>query len=128
MLTMRVLQNHCPCEVVHDGQQALDYLFAQGEFSARSPAELPMAILLDIGLPRLSGLEVLARIREDERTRLIPVVMFTSSDDQDDILTSYKNGANSYVRKPIEYENFSETLKRIESYWMDTNLPTFKTE
>jgi CheY-like chemotaxis protein len=114
-------------EVARDGQQALDYLFSRGEFAETGERPLPTVILLDIGLPRLSGLEVLRRIREDGRTRLIPVVILTSSDEEGDRLRSYESGANSFVRKPVEFAAFAETVSRLGVYWVLTNeLPCLK--
>lgn len=107
--------------VVRDGQQALDYLFGVGEFAARAGAELPTVVLLDIGLPRLSGIEVLERLRADPRTRLLPVVVLTSSDEEKDRLRSYQNGANSFVRKPLDFSEFAETVARLGVYWLATN-------
>jgi CheY-like chemotaxis protein len=110
-------------DVVRDGQQALDYLFRQGEYADRSGPELPVAVLLDINLPRLSGLEVLARLRDDPRTRLLPVVILTSSDADRDRLRSYESGANSFVRKPLDFAEFAETVARLGVYWVVTNDP-----
>lgn len=110
-------------DVVRDGQQALDYLFRQGEFSARDGPELPTVVLLDIGLPRLTGLEVLARLRAAPATRLLPVVILTSSDEERDRLSSYEIGANSFVRKPLDFGEFAETVARLGVYWLATNLP-----
>lgn len=110
-------------EVVRDGQQAVDFLFATGEFSQRQGDELPAVVLLDIGLPRLSGLEVLARLRADARTHLLPVVILTSSDEERDRLKSYENGANSFVRKPLDFTEFAETVARLGIYWLATNSP-----
>lgn len=110
-------------DVVRDGQQALDYLFREGEFAQRSGPELPSVMVLDIGLPRLSGLEVLERLRADPRTKLLPVVILTSSDDERDRLRSYLNGANSFVRKPVDFGEFAETVARLGIYWLATNEP-----
>ena len=110
-------------DVVRDGQQALDHLFGEGEFAGRDPKELPAVVLLDIGLPRLSGLEVLERLRADPRTRLLPVVILTSSDEEQDRLKSYENGANSFVRKPVVFAEFAETMARLGLYWLATNEP-----
>lgn len=110
-------------DVVRDGQQALDYLFREGEFADRDGPDLPTVVLLDIGLPRLSGLEVLARLRADERTRLLPVVILTSSDEEQDRLRSYESGANSYVRKPVGFSEFAETVASLGVYWLATNEP-----
>jgi hypothetical protein len=109
-------------DVVRDGQQALDYLFAEGEFAGRT-AGLPAVVLLDIGLPRLSGLQVLERLRAHPRTRLLPVVILTSSDEERDRIKSYENGANSYVRKPLEFAELAETVARLGVYWLLTNEP-----
>ncbi|MBA3998208.1 MAG: two-component system response regulator [Candidatus Accumulibacter sp.] len=110
-------------DIARDGQQALDYLFAEGEFAGRAGLELPAVVLLDIGLPRLSGLEVLARLRNDPRTRLQPVVMLTSSDEERDRVGSYQRGANSFVRKPLEFTELAETVARLGIYWLVTNEP-----
>ncbi len=111
-------------DVVRDGQQALDYLFGEGEFAGRGgAAALPAVVLLDIGLPRLSGLEVLARLRADARTRLLPVVIVTSSDEERDRYQSYENGANSFVRKPLDFGEFAEVVARLGVYWLATNKP-----
>jgi CheY-like chemotaxis protein len=109
-------------EVVRDGQQALDYLFVQGEFADRTGG-MPAVVLLDIGLPRLSGLQVLAQLRGDPRTRLLPVVVLTSSDEERDRLKSYENGANSFVRKPIQFADLAETIARLGVYWLLINEP-----
>lgn len=108
-------------DVVRDGQQALDYLFNQGEFYQPEGRSLPVVVLLDIGLPRLSGLEVLAALRADSRTKLVPVVILTSSDEEQDRFRSYLNGANSFVRKPLEFSAFCETVSRLGVYWMAVN-------
>ena len=126
MLTLRAFRKSNlinPIEVVRDGQQALDYLFQSGEFANRAGEGLPAVVLLDIGLPRLSGLEVLARLRADPRTRLLPVAILTSSDDERDRLQSYQNGCNSFVRKPVEFAEFAEVVARIGVYWLATNEP-----
>lgn len=110
-----------PVDVARDGQQALDYLFAEGAFRARAGAAAPAVVLLDIGLPRLSGLEVLERLRADARTRLQPVVMLSSSDDERDRLGSYRRGANSFVRKPLDFARLSETVGQLSAYWLGLN-------
>lgn len=110
-------------DVARDGQQALDYLFGEGEFASREDCGLPTVVLLDIGLPRLSGLEVLARLRAEPRTRLLPVVILTSSDEERDRLGSYAGGANSFVRKPLDFGEFAETVARLGVYWLATNQP-----
>ncbi len=126
LLIMRVLKKinlANQVDVARDGQQALDYLFGTGEFAARAGARLPAVMLLDIALPRLSGLEVLARLRADPRTRLLPVVILTSSDEERDRLRSYENGANSFVRKPLDFGEFAQTVARLGLYWLATNEP-----
>lgn len=110
-------------DVVRDGQQALDYLFREGEFADRGGVDLPTIVLLDIGLPRVSGLEVLKRLRDDSRTHLQPVVMLTSSDEERDRLASYEDGANSFVRKPLDFAEFAETVARLGIYWLAVNKP-----
>jgi CheY-like chemotaxis protein len=125
MLTLRALRKanlFNQVDVVRDGQQALDYLFQTGEFAERV-TRLPAVVMLDIGLPRLSGLEVLTRLRADPRTKLLPVVILTSSDDEQDRLKSYQNGCNSFVRKPVEFGEFAETVARLGVYWLATNEP-----
>lgn len=126
MLTLRALRRANLAnriDVVRDGQQALDYLFREGEFADRKALGLPTIVLLDIGLPRLSGLEVLERIRADVRTALLPVVILTSSDEEYDLLKSYENHANSFVRKPVDFTEFAETVARLGVYWLATNEP-----
>ncbi|MFA7278531.1 MAG: response regulator [Sterolibacterium sp.] len=110
-------------DVVRDGQQALDYLFRQGEFADRGGPAIPTLVLLDISLPRISGLNVLEKLRADPRTRLLPVVILTSSDEEKDKLKSYENGANSFVRKPLDFAEFAETVARLGVYWLATNEP-----
>lgn len=110
-------------EVVRDGQQALDYLFGTGEFARQRQPDVPMAMILDLGLPRVSGLDVLRRVRQHEATRLMPVVMLTSSDDDQDRLKSYQNGANAFVRKPVDFAEFAVAVTRIGVFWAMTNQP-----
>jgi CheY-like chemotaxis protein len=126
MLTLRALRRANVAnriDVARDGQQALDYLFQQGEFAHRDGPELPALVLLDIGLPRLSGLDVLERLRRDPRTALLPVVILTSSDEEQDRLRGYQHGCNSFVRKPVDFGEFAETVARLGVYWMATNQP-----
>ena len=108
-------------DVVRDGQQALDYVFREGEFAGRAGSDLPTVVLLDVNLPRVSGLEVLERLRADPRTRLLPIVILTSSDEEQDRLRSYENGANSFVRKPLDFAELAETVARLGIYWLATN-------
>lgn len=113
-------------DVARDGQQALDYLFRKGEFAEREGPELPAVVVLDLGLPCLSGLEVLEQLRADPRTALLPVVILTSSDEEQDRLKSYEQGANSFVRKPVDFGQFAETVARLGMYWLATNEPPLK--
>ncbi len=129
MLTLRALRRANVAnriDVVRDGQQALDYLFREGEFADRDGPVLPTVVLLDIGLPRLSGLEVLERLRGDTRTAMLPVVILTSSDEERDLLKSYQVGANSFVRKPVDFAEFAETVALLGVYWLATNKPPLK--
>lgn len=110
-------------DVVRDGQQALDYLFHDGEFAGRAGSDLPTVVLLDLNLPRVSGLDVLTQLRNDPRTRLLPIVILTSSDEDRDRLAGYEGGANSFVRKPLDFAEFAETVARLGIYWLATNEP-----
>lgn len=124
-LTMRALQrNNILNEVVHarDGAEALDYLFRTGAHSGREASDSLQLILLDLNLPRLSGLQVLERIRADERTRLLPVVVLTTSSEEADLVRSYGLGVNSYVRKPVRFEQFAEAVRQLGMYWLVLNL------
>lgn len=117
---LRKVNLHNQLEIARDGQQALDILFGPGEPGV--VRNWPAVILLDISLPRVSGLEVLRRLRAYEPTRLLPVVMLTSSDDDHDRLKSYLDGANSFVRKPLEFKEFAETVANLGVYWMAVNV------
>jgi CheY-like chemotaxis protein len=108
---------------VRDGVEALDYLFGTGQYARRDVRDLPAVVLLDLKLPKVDGLEVLRRIRSDERTKHIPVVVLTSSDDQRDVLESYRLGANSYVCKPVNFHQFQEAVRRLQFYWLRVNEP-----
>jgi CheY-like chemotaxis protein len=107
--------------VARDGVEALDYLFATGAYASRDLTEQPQVVLLDLKLPRLDGLEVLRRLRADPRTALLPVVVLTSSKEDRDIVESYACGANSYVRKPVEFNEFSEAVRQLGLYWLLLN-------
>jgi two-component system, response regulator len=123
-LTLRALdRNHIANEVVvaHDGEEALDFVFGRGAWAGRDPADLPALILLDLNLPKLDGLGVLRQIRADERTRRAPVVILTSSREQQDLLRGYDLGANSYVRKPVEFDEFVEAVRQLGVYWLVLN-------
>lgn len=109
--------------VARNGAEALDYLFCTGAHAGRDPAQLPTVVLLDIKLPKIDGLEVLRRIRADERTRLLPVVLLTSSDEEEDRLRGYALGANSYVRKPVDFDNFVQAAGQLGLYWLLLNQP-----
>jgi len=123
-LALRALRkNNIKNEVVvaRDGAEALEYLFATGVHAGRNAAELPTVVLLDIKLPKIDGLEVLRRIRSDERTKLLPVVILTSSKEDKDRLAGYTSGANSYVRKPIDFSEFAEAVRQLGLYWLILN-------
>jgi two-component system, response regulator len=109
--------------VVRDGQEALDYLFASGTHAGRHANATPDLVLLDLNLPKISGLDVLRAIRADPRTKRIPVVILTTSDDQADILGGYDLGTNSYVRKPVDFDEFYATVKELETFWLALNTP-----
>lgn len=107
--------------VVRDGAQALDFLFCTNSYADRDPYDLPHLILLDIKLPKIDGLEVLRRLRADKRTHLLPVVMLTSSKEEQDLVESYESGANSYVRKPVDFNEFIEAMRQLGLYWLVLN-------
>jgi two-component system response regulator len=109
--------------VVRDGAAALDYLFATGKHAGRDASVLPSVVLLDLNLPKLDGREVLRRIREDERTKQLPVVVLTASKEEEDIVGSYARGANAYVRKPVEFTRFVEAAKAVGLFWLLLNEP-----
>ena len=123
-LTLRALKkNDIRNQVVvaRDGAQALEYLFGTGERKEGDPEALPELVLLDLKLPRVDGLEVLRRIRADERTRLLPVVILTSSKEQRDLVEGYGYGANSYIRKPVDFGQFVEAVRQLGLYWLVLN-------
>jgi len=124
LLTIEALKNnHLANDIIvaRDGQQALDYLFAEGDHSVRDISQQPQIILLDLNLPKISGLDVLRRIRQHEHTRYIPTIILTSSSMEMDMIESYDLGANSYLCKPIDFDSFSEVIKQIGLYWLILN-------
>lgn len=125
-LTIRALKKHNLANSlvwVKDGTEALDFIFAQGTYSGRSVGNAPKVILLDLRLPKMGGMEVLERIKADERTKAIPVVILTSSKEDRDVVESYRLGVNSFVSKPVEFERFFETVSRMGLYWLLVNRP-----
>jgi len=123
-LTLRALRKNKVANdiiVARDGAEALDYLFATGKHAGRNPRETPQVVLLDIRLPKVDGMEVLRRIRQDERTRYVPVVILTSSKEEQDLVNGYKLGANSYVRKPVDFDQFVEAARHLGLYWLVLN-------
>jgi CheY-like chemotaxis protein len=110
-------------KAVVSGEQALDYLFHRGEFADSAAFPRPGLILLDIRLPGIDGLEVLKRIKQDDELKVIPVCMLTTSAEESDLVTSYTNGANSYIQKPVEFDKFVDTVKELRLYWLLTNIP-----
>lgn len=108
--------------VVRDGQEAVEYLFAQGQYATRDISILPHVIFLDIKLPKLDGIDVLKQIRQNRLTQMIPVVMLTSSNEESDILNCYANGANSYICKPVDFDHFVEAIKQMGTYWLSLNV------
>lgn len=125
-LTLRAFEkSHVANEiiVVRDGEQAIDYLFSSGSHADRDPERMPEVVLLDMKLPKIDGLGVLRRLRADERTRRLPVVMLTSSKEEGDVLSSYDLGANSFVRKPVDFGQFIDAAKHLGIYWLVMNEP-----
>jgi two-component system response regulator len=124
LLTRRALEQNNLCNelvVVHDGEQALDYLFGTGSCEGRDTSVMPQVILLDLGLPKVDGLEVLERVRADERTKRLPVVVLTSSAEEQDRVESYVRGANSFVRKPVDFVEFAVAVQSLGMYWFVLN-------
>ena len=107
--------------VVRDGAEALDFLYCNGAYADRDPRELPQVVLLDLKLPKVDGMEVLARIRAEQSTRFLPVVVLTSSREEQDLIKSYQLGANSYVRKPVDFIQFIEAVRQLGLYWLVLN-------
>jgi two-component system response regulator len=125
-LTLRALsRNNIGNEVIvaRDGEEAIEWLFCTGRYEKRDPRDQPALVLLDLKLPKLDGLEVLRRIREHPDTRLVPVVILTSSREEQDRLHGYLNGANSYIRKPIDFAHFVEAVRQVGLYWLVLNEP-----
>ncbi|NJM70707.1 MAG: response regulator [Scytonema sp. RU_4_4] len=123
-LAIRALKrNHISNEIIvaHDGVEALDYLFGTGVYAGRDLSLKPTVILLDLKLPRIDGMEVLRRLREDERTKLLPVVILTTSSEEQDMLNSYSLGCNSYIRKPVSFIEFTEAVRQLGMYWLLMN-------
>ena len=123
-LTLRALRKHNLANeiiVARDGQEALDYLFGEGEYAGRDIYSLPQVILLDLKLPKVDGLQVLEQLRNTEHTRNVPIVVLTSSSQEQDMMRSYDLGANSYVRKPVDFEEFLEAARQLGLYWLVLN-------
>lgn len=123
-LALRALKkNHIMNQVVvaRDGVEALDYLFGRGAYADRAKSRLPQVVLLDLKLPRIDGLEVLRQLRADEHTRFLPVVILTSSKEEQDLLNGYRLGANSYIRKPVDFVQFTEAVRQLGLYWLVLN-------
>ncbi len=126
VLTVRALQKQPIANeiiAVRDGAEALEYLLGTGQYAGRDVSDCPTVVLLDLKLPKVNGLEVLRRLRASDHTKHTPVVVLTSSDDQRDISESYRLGANSYVRKPVNFDQFQEAVSHVQSYWLRLNEP-----
>ncbi len=125
-LTLRALQDNRISNrvvVAGDGVEALDYLFGTGTHAGRNLSDKPVVVLLDLKLPKLDGLEVLRLLRRDPRTAFLPVVILTSSTQEADLLNGYRNGANSYIRKPVDFKEFSDAIRQLGLYWLILNVP-----
>jgi two-component system, response regulator len=123
-LTIHALKKSAVVEritVARDGEEALDYLFGTGTHRGRDVGDLPAVVLLDLNLPKIGGLHVLRRIRADERTKRLPVVVLTSSDEEEDVIDSYDLGANAYVRKPVDFEEFAIAARAVGVFWLSLN-------
>ncbi len=125
-LTLRALRKNNivnPVLTVGDGAEALDFLFGTGAFAGRDTEQTPKVILLDLKLPKVDGLEVLEKVKSDERTKMIPVVVLTSSREENDVVDSYRLGVNSYIVKPVDFEKFAEAVANLGLYWLLLNQP-----
>lgn len=123
-MTLRSLKKHNIANSVHwvkDGAEALEFMFCEGAYAQRDPSSVPKLVLLDIKMPKVDGIEVLRRLKADARTRTTPVVIMTSSNEERDVVESYKLGANSYIVKPVQFEAFLDTVSKIGLYWLLTN-------
>ena len=123
-MTLRALRRNNLANKVHwvkDGEQALEFMFRTGAYAGRDPATVPKLIMLDIKMPKVDGIEVLRRIKANEATRTVPVVVMTSSNEERDVVESYRLGVNSYIVKPVQFESFLETVAKIGLYWLITN-------
>jgi len=109
--------------IAEDGLEALDYLFGEGRYAGRNPQDTPALVLLDIKMPRLDGIEVLQRLRADRRTRVLPVVVLTTSNEDIDLVRAYESGANAYVRKPVSLAQFQDAVRQLGLFWILTNEP-----
>jgi two-component system response regulator len=123
LLALREANPLSRIHVARDGAEALDFIFCEGPFADRRIADVPKVILLDLKLPKIDGLDVLKRIKADPRTRLIPIVVLTSSKEQSDVIESYKLGVNSYIVKPVNFERFSDAVRNLGLYWQVLNQP-----
>jgi two-component system response regulator len=125
-LTLRALEKNDIAndmvKIADNGVEALEYLFGTGEYAGRDTGAQPQLILLDLKMPKMDGIEVLRRLRQDDRTRLLPVVVLTSSDEKEDIVKIYNLGANSYIRKPVDFDEFTEAVRQLGVYWLRLNM------
>lgn len=124
LLALRALKKTNATEkvvVARDGEEALAYVFGEGKYEARNPAKLPRVIFLDINLPKINGLQVLEKIRLNKKTSLVPIVLLTSSDEERDMIDGYKLGANSYINKPVNFNQFIEEISLLGKYWLGVN-------
>jgi two-component system response regulator len=125
-LTLRALEKNDIAndmvKIAGNGVEALEYLFGTGEYAGRDTGAQPQLILLDLKMPKMDGIEVLRRLRQDDRTRLLPVVVLTSSDEKEDIVKIYNLGANSYIRKPVDFDEFTEAVRQLGVYWLRLNM------